>query len=107
MVAKFEIIGRATKDVQLEKTSNGKSKAIMRLATNEGQESYYYNIICYNSLAELVAKYVLTGKQVYACGDIKPRTYEKEGNKVHIIDFICREVEFLSGNTKQDDNEPF
>ena len=98
MLAKFQIIGRTTKNTELTQTSNGTDKAVISLAVNGKDETSFFNITCYNKLAELCAKYVQKGKQVYAEGTIIPRSYEKDGKKVYVTDYVLNNVEFLGGN---------
>ena len=111
MVADFKIIGRATRDTELVELPNGTKKANISLATNEGEKAYYHNIIAFSDKADLCAKYILKGKQVYIEGKIKPRSYEKDGKKFYVTDFVATNVEFLgsnsNGNQEQDEIIPF
>lgn len=115
MLARFELIGRVTKDTELSETSNGKPKAVISLAVNNKDQTYYYTIICYNKLAEICSEYVNKGNQVYLSGEFKPRSYEKDGKTIYVTDFVADKVEFLGGSNQQskglelpqDDSLPF
>lgn len=108
---RFELIGRATKDTEVVELPNGTPKATMSIAVNEGNESYYFNIIAFDKRAELVSKYVEKGKQVFIEGKIKPRSYEKDGKKIYVTDYVATNVEFLGGskqsNAETDEQIPF
>lgn len=99
MKADFEIIGRATRDVELVELPNKTKKANISLATNEGDATYYYNLIAYEKKAETLYQYLKKGNQIFMQGKIKPRSYEKDGVKKYIIDFVVSNFEFLSNGS--------
>lgn len=107
MVADFKIIGRATRDTELLELPSGTHKATISLATNDKDTSYYYTLIAFEKTADLVANYVTKGKQVYVQGKIKPRSYEKDGKKFYVTDYIVQHIEFLGSNsiTKEENND--
>jgi single-strand DNA-binding protein len=104
MLARFELIGRATKDTELVDLPNGTKKATMFLAVNHKEETYFFNVIAFGKQAELVGKYVGKGKQVWVDGAIKPRSYEKDGKKFYATDFVANNIEFLGNSGKVDNS---
>jgi single-strand DNA-binding protein len=106
MPARFEIIGRATRDTEITTLPSGTIKANMSLAVNKGNDTYYFNIIAFNNKATLCNEYVKKGKLVYVDGSINPRSYEKDGVKHNVTDYILQNIEFLSGGSQNNEQNP-
>ena len=103
-------IGRATKDVEVSTTNNGKSVAKFAIAVDrrfknaDGEKiTDFINIVVWNKLAEVCSKYVKKGKQIAVSGELQGRSYEVNGEKKFITEIIADEVEFLGNNTEKTD----
>lgn len=111
MLSKFQMIGRITQDVELYQTNNNTPTAKIGLAVNNGEDTYFFNIMAYDKKAELACKYLTKGKQVYIDGTIKRKSYVKNGNTYNVIDLTAQNIEFLSsgsqGNKEEDLDMPF
>lgn len=81
-----EIIGHVGGDVVLRKTNtNGVPVCNIRVAVNESwtdkasgekrEKTQWFTVVCYRALAETVAKYVVSGKQVWVEGRMESRPY--------------------------------
>lgn len=96
-------IGRITKDLELKKTTSGKSFVNFSLAVNrqfKNQNGEYevdfINCQVWDKQAESMVNYVGKGSQVAVSGRIQVRKYENnEGNRVYITEIICDSVQFL------------
>jgi single-strand DNA-binding protein len=64
-VNKVILIGNATRDAELRRTSTGKAVSSIRLATNRQikgeEEAQFHAIVCWDRLAETTAEYVKKG----------------------------------------------
>ncbi len=90
------LIGRLTRDVDLKYTATQKAVASFGLATNDGKDTEFHNIVCWEKTAELAAKYLLKGKQLALEGRIKTESYEnKEKVKVYKTVIVADRLEFL------------
>ena len=107
MYAKATFIGRATKDCQSAELPSGKVKADFGLAVNlYNDQTSFFDIQAYDKKAELCSKYVTKGKLLWLECDIRPRSYEdKNGNKKYVTDYVIRDIEFLSSNQAQPQEE--
>jgi single-strand DNA-binding protein len=104
-VNKVILIGNATADAQLRQATSGKNVCTFRLATNRrvrsasGQESettQFHQVVCWESLAEIVGKYVTKGKPLYVEGRLEYRAYEEgDGTKHGVAEIIANDVQFL------------
>jgi single-strand DNA-binding protein len=109
---RIEIIGRLTKDVDLNTTTNGVSVAKFSIAVNrkfkdENGESIadFFNVVAWRGLGETIHKYCKKGSKVFIAGELQNRSWEKEdGTKTYITEIIANECEFL--DTKSNDTEP-
>jgi single-strand DNA-binding protein len=107
MYARATFIGRATKDCQAAELPSGKVKADFGLAVNlYNDQTSFFDIQSYDKKAELCSKYVTKGKLLWLECDIRPRSYEdKNGNKKYVTDYVIRDIEFLSSNQAQPQEE--
>ena len=107
MYARATFIGRATKDCQSAELPSGKVKADFGLAVNlYNDQTSFFDIQAYDKKAELCSKYVTKGKLLWLECDIRPRSYEdKNGNKKYVTDYVIRDIEFLSSNQAQPQEE--
>ena len=66
------LIDNATRDAELRHTQNGKAVSSLRLATNRTikgeEETQFHTIVCWDRLAETIAKYVKKGDPRYIIG---------------------------------------
>ena len=100
---KVILIGRLTKDLELKKTTTGKSfvnfsVAIDRPYTNaQGQkETDFINCIAWNRTAENMSAYVGKGSLVAVDGRIQTRNYENNsGQRVYVTEVLAEFVQFL------------
>jgi single-strand DNA-binding protein len=64
-VNKVILIGNATRDAELRRTSTGKAVSSIRLATNRQikgeEEAQFHAIVCWDRLAETTTEYVKKG----------------------------------------------
>lgn len=107
---KVIIIGRLTKDIELEATKNGTAVAKMSVAVNRksGENADFFNVVAWKDLAENCAKYLGKGSQVGVVGSLQTRNYEtSDGSKRYITEIMAQEVEFLSRKEKtEEESEP-
>lgn len=103
-------IGRATKDVEVSTTNNGKSVAKFTLAVDrrfknaDGEKvADFINIVAWSKLAEICGKYVKKGKQVAVIGEVQGRSYEVNGEKKYITEIIADEIELLGGSVGKEE----
>ena len=111
------LIGRLTKDPELNKTSSDISVCKFTLAVNrfkdkDGiEQADFLPIIVWRNQAENCAKYLKKGSQCAVTGTIQTRSYDKDGEKKYITEIVADNVEFLSSSkqtneTKIDDLTP-
>ena len=110
---RVEIIGRLTKDVELNKTNSGVSVAKVSVAVDrrykdeEGNKiTDFFNVVVWRGLAENIAKYCSKGSKVFIAGELQNRSWEKEdGTKAYITEIIASECEFLDTKKTSDNTE--
>ncbi len=107
-VNNVQLIGRLGKDVELIETNSGVAVGKFSLATSKkvkGKEIVsWHNLVTFGKTAEICAKYIEKGSQIYVDGEISYKTYEKEdGTKMYFTEIICNNVQFL--DSKKESNE--
>ena len=97
------LIGRLTKDPDLNTTQNGISVCKFAIAVNRpykndsgNSQADFLNIVVWRALADNCHKYLFKGSQCAVVGSIQTRTYEKDGEKKYITEIVADNVEFLS-----------
>lgn len=101
----LEIIGNMGKDPEMAFTPNGSpvtkfSVAVSRQWTNSDgekrEETEWFNVVCWNKLAEITNQYLEKGRQVYVSGRQHTSTWEsQDGVKHYRTELIANIVLFL------------
>ena len=99
---KVVLIGRPTKDLELQTTPSGKKVLLFTLAVNRdyknaegGYDADFINCVAYEKRAELISKYVGKGDRLGVSGKIETKNYEKDGRKVYVTRVLVDGFEFL------------
>lgn len=107
---KFMCIGRLTKDVELNTTTNGVNVAKFSIAVNRRfknengeSEADFFNVVAWRGLGENIHKYCKKGSKVFIAGEVQNRSWDKEdGTKAYITEIVANECEFLDNKTNND-----
>ncbi|MCM1222914.1 MAG: single-stranded DNA-binding protein [Lachnospiraceae bacterium] len=111
---KIELIGRLTKDPELETTSGGLTYTRFTLAVNRKYENAngerevdFINCTAWRQTAELIGKYLKKGRLLGACGTLQVRNYDaQDGTKRYVTEVIVDEITFCdSGEKKEEKGE--
>jgi len=97
------LIGRLTRDPELNYIPSGQAVTTFTLAVDRGyqnqqgqKETDFINIVTWGKLAETVGNYTKKGRLVAIEGRIHTRNYEnKEGKKVYVTEVVAETVKFL------------
>lgn len=99
---KVVIIGRTTKELELEKTNSGTSVCKFTVAVNrrikqEGQpEADFIRCTAWGKTAEIMAQYLAKGSLVGIDGRIQTGSYQdRDGKTVYTTDVIVENFDFL------------
>lgn len=96
---KVEIMGRLTKDVEIQKSKSSVDYARFTLAVGrkgEKEKTDFIECIAFGKLAETLVKYVEKGNRLIVTGSININDYEdKDGNKRNSITIIVDDFYFV------------
>ncbi len=112
------LIGRLTRDPELRYTSQGTAVTNFGIAVDRGYKSTqgdqqtadFFNIVCWNRLAEIVAQYMTKGRLVAVQGRLQSRTVDRDGQRRTYVEVVASTVRFLekpSQNSFDEINEDF
>lgn len=104
-----KLIGRTTSDITLKQTQSGAMVANFSLAVRRPYKkdtTDFHRIVAWNKQAEILSQYVKKGNEVGISGYLTNRSYEKDGQTYYISEVFVEKVHLLSGNSKQDNQEP-
>lgn len=118
MINRIILVGRLTRDPEMRKTASGLVVTTFTIAVDNrsrsgGEKSAsFIPVVCWNQLAENVAKYTRKGSLVGVDGRLTQRTYERrEGGRAQVFEVIADTVQFLepkgSDNTSVDTNNDY
>lgn len=104
----FNGIGRITKDLQLNKTTNGYSALRFSIAIdrpkkqNETEKKTdYIPIVAFGDLADAIQKYCHKGSLIAVNGSIRTNTYEQNGQRKFSTEVLANGVKFLEPRQQQ------
>lgn len=106
-VNKVIILGRVGKDPEIRNLENGTSVATFSVATSETwkdkttgekkEHTDWHNIVLWRGLADIAAKYVHKGDQIYIEGKMRTRSWEKDGITRYTTEIIGDQMNLLGG----------
>lgn len=109
-VNKVILVGRLGKDPETRNFEGGGVNCTFSIATSETwkdkqtgekkERTEWHNIVIWGKLAEIAAKYLHKGDQVYVEGKMRTRNWEKDGITRYITEVFVDEMVMLS--TKKD-----
>ena len=98
---KVILIGRLTRDIDLRYTTNGTAVANFTLAVDRRQpkdrekETDFIDIVVWQKQAENCARYIGKGRLVAVTGELRTRSYEKDGARHKVVEINADNVKFL------------
>lgn len=99
------LIGRVTADVQVKKTPSGHSFAPFCVAVKrrtEKEATDFIQCIAWNSLADMLGRYVKKGHKVGVSGHIQTRTYKDRDNKtIYVTEVVVEAFDFLENKPQE------
>lgn len=117
---KCHFVGRLTKDPEIRYTQGENpvpvvhyTLAVDRRFKREGEPSADFpNFVAYGTAAEFAEKHFKKGTKIIVTARYQTRSYEKEGRRVYVNEFIVEEQEFAEskraaeGNRNAAESEP-
>ena len=101
------LIGRLGRDPELKFTPAGKAVTNFTMATSETwkddsgerqERTEWHRIVIWGKLAEVAAKYLTKGAQVYIEGKLQTREWtDKDGQKKYTTEIVASSLVMLSG----------
>jgi len=103
MMNKVVLVGRLTRDPELQYTANGTAVTAFTIAVdrnfknNQGErEADFIRCVAWRKLGEIVAEHMKKGRLVAVEGRLQTRSYENnEGRRVYVTEVISENVSFL------------
>ena len=102
---RVQLIGNVGADPEVRDLDSGKKVANFRLATNSSyrskdgekvKETQWHQVVAWGKTAEILEKYVKTGKYLAVEGKLTHRSYDdKEGKKHYVTEVVANEVIML------------
>lgn len=110
MINRVVLVGRITKELELKKTSNGKSAVSFSVAidrakdANGNKQTDFPSCRAYGKTAELLTQYCHKGSQVGVEGSIRTYTTESNGKKEYHTEVLADGITFLDSKGTQTDS---
>lgn len=105
--------GNLVRDPELSYTQSNMAKCIMTIACNrprkngEDQGADYIRIVAWGKRAETCDRYLFKGRKIGVSGSIRSGSYkDKDGKTVYTTDVWADEVEFLTQQVQQHEQQP-
>lgn len=106
-VNKVIIVGRLGQDPEMKAVGQGATVTRLNVATSENwvdkqgqkqERTEWHRVVVWGKLAEICAKYLSKGKQVYLEGKLQTRSWEDNGVKKYSTEIVASSVQFLGNN---------
>jgi single-strand DNA-binding protein len=108
------LIGHLGQDPELRNTQSGTAVCNFSIATTEKwkdkqgekqEKTEWHRCVAWGKPAEVLAKYLTKGSQVYIEGSLETKQWEdKDGNKRYTTEIKVREFTFLGGGKSNGDS---
>jgi single-strand DNA-binding protein len=108
-VNRITILGRIGKDPELKTMTNGNKVANFSVATNKKwkdkasgetkEKVTWHSIVIWGALADVAARYLKKGDNVYLEGEMDNRSYEKDGVTKYISEVNVSQMVMLGGKS--------
>lgn len=91
------LTGRVTRDPELRSLASGRAVCTMSVQCNDDtDDAEFATVIAWDSLAEVVGRYVAKGAQVGIRGAMKTRTWDDDSGRRHWrTEVVAQSVELL------------
>ena len=105
-VNKAILVGRLGADPEIRFTGTGRAVCNFRIATdsvwkdrdgNRQKNTEWHQIVVWGQQAETCSKYLSKGREVFIEGEIRTRSWEKDGVKRYTTEIVAQQVRFLGG----------
>lgn len=105
---KVMLIGNLGADPEMRYTPSGKAVTTFRVAVNrtwrdsssgqQQQDTQWFRIVTWEQLAEICARYLTKGRQVYVEGRLQTRSWDAaDGTRRYTTEVVAQEVLMLGG----------
>ena len=102
MLNKVILMGRLTKDPELQVTQSGVNICSVSLAVTrdyakpgEDRETDFINVVAFNNKAVFISSWIKKGQLVAVCGRLQTRTWDdNEGKKRYATEVVADEIHF-------------
>lgn len=111
---KVMIIGHLGRDPEMRYTPSGRPVTNFSVATSRSwttadgerrEETEWFNVVAWGSLAEICNEYLAKGQQVYVEGRLQTRQWEDdEGKKRKTIEIVAKEMIMLGERKKKSES---
>jgi len=106
-VNKVIVIGRITKDLEIQVTQNNKL-CNFSIANNQRKDQVnFFDCVAWGVLAELLCQYCHKGSQIAIEGRLQQDRWEKDGKTQSKVKIVCESIQFLGGKSKTESQSPF
>jgi single-strand DNA-binding protein len=109
-VNKVILVGNLGADPEMKYTPSGAGVCEFRIATSESwndkngqkqERTEWHRVVVWGKRAEVCAKYLSKGRQVYIEGRLQTRSWDdKDGNKRYMTEVVANDVQFLGGGSR-------
>lgn len=110
MLNRVILMGRITQELQLKHTQNGIavlsfSVAVDRPVQKDAEkQTDFISCVAWRQVAEFISKYFAKGRLIAIEGNLRTRTYEKDGHKHYITEVYVENTSF-TGEPKQENGK--
>ena len=109
---KVMLIGHLGRDPEVRYTQSGDPVANFTLATTRKwrdrassemrEHTEWHNVACFGRLAETASEYLKKGSQCYVEGELRTRSFERDGTTHYRTEVHAKDVSFLGGRGRDE-----
>ena len=103
-INKVILVGHLGADPELKYGTSGNPFCNFTMATSESwvkdgnreERTEWHRIVAFGKVAEICAKYLHKGRQIYCEGKLQTRSWEQDGVKRYTTEIVAQSVQFLN-----------
>ena len=112
---KVQLIGHMGRDPELKHINSGDAVANFTVATterwkdksgNRQERTEWHRCTAFGRLGEVCGEYLKKGSKVYLEGQLKTRSWDKDGQKQYMTEINVREMQMLDSRGQQQSASP-
>ena len=113
-INKVILVGNLGNDPDVRSLPNGDQVTNISIATSKSwtkdgqkkEQTEWHRVVFFRKLAEIAGQYLKKGSKVYVEGELRTRSYDKDGQKHYSTEIVANEMQMLDSKGDNQQSQP-